>query len=83
MIMENPDRPLDKRLPPEKELMHFKAVVRSVMIDASKVLANIELLSHGAELEEKIALLDHYLDYTRRLCERDIAEAGDQEAGQQ
>ena len=80
LIMENPERPLDKRLPPEKELMHFKAVVRSVMIDASKVLANIELLSHGAELEEQIALLDHYLDYTRRLCERDIQEAGDKEA---
>ena len=80
MIMENPDRPLDKRLPPEKELMHFKAVVRSVMIDASKVLANIELFSHGAELEEQIELLDHYLDYTRRLCERDTQEAGGKEA---
>jgi hypothetical protein len=83
MIMENPERPLDKRLPPEKELMHFKAVVRSVMIDASKVLANIELLSHGAEPEEQIALLDHYLDYTRRLCERDVPEVGDQEVEQQ
>jgi len=80
MIMENLERPLDNRLPPEKELVHFKAVVRSVMIDASKILANIELLSHGAELEEQIALLDHYLDYTRRLCERDVTEAGDQEA---
>jgi uncharacterized small protein (DUF1192 family) len=82
MIMENPERPLDKRLPPEKELMHFKAVVRTVMIDASKVLAYIELLSHG-ELEEQIALLDHYLDYTRRLCERDVPEVGDQEVEQQ
>ena len=80
MIMENLERPLDNRLPPEKELVHFKAVVRSVMIDASKILANIELLSHGAELEEQIALFDHYLDYTRRLCERDVTEAGDQEA---
>ena len=52
MIMENPEQPLNKRLTPEKELLHFKAVVRSVMIDAAKVLANIELLSHGAELEE-------------------------------
>jgi hypothetical protein len=49
MLMENPERPLDKPLPPEKELMHFKAVVRSVMLDASKVLANIELLVHGAD----------------------------------
>ena len=80
MIMENPEHPLDKRLPPEKELMHFKGVVRSVMIDASKVLANIELLSNGAELEEQIELLDHYLDYTRRLCESDTHGVGGQKA---
>ena len=77
MLMENPERPLDKPLSPEKELMHFKAVVRSVMLDASKVLANIELLVHGAEVEEQMSLLDHCLDYTRRLCERDITEASD------
>jgi hypothetical protein len=53
------------------------------MSDASKVLVNIELLSHGAELEQQIALLDHYLDYTQRLCESDIQEAGDQKAEQQ
>lgn len=52
----------DRNLPPEQELMHFKAIVRSVMIDASKVLANIELMSHGDELEDQISLLDHYLD---------------------
>jgi len=80
MLMENPEYPLDKPSSPEKELMHFRAVVRSVMLDASKVLANIELLVHGAEVEEKMSLLDHYLDYTRRLCERDIPEAGDKEA---
>jgi hypothetical protein len=78
MLMENPERPLDK-LSPEKELMHFKAVVRSVMLDASKVLANIELIVHGAEVEEQMSLLDHYLDYTRRLCERDIKDATDKE----
>jgi hypothetical protein len=50
-----------------------------VMIDASKVLANIELLSHGAELEEQIELLDYYLNYTRRLCERDARETDGKE----
>ena len=60
--------------------MHFKAVVRSVMLDASKVLANIELLVHGTEVEEQMSLLDHYLDYTRRLCERNVPEVGDKEA---
>jgi len=83
MIMENPESSSAKRLPPEKELRHFKAVVRSLMIDASKVLANIELLSHGAELEEQIALFDHCLDHTQRLCENNMQEAGDQEAEQQ
>ncbi|MFC1901475.1 hypothetical protein ACFLX3_00900 [Chloroflexota bacterium] len=80
LIMENPERPLDKQLPPEKELMHFKAVVRSIMIDASKVLGYIELEAHGAEIEEQISLLDHYLDYTRRLCESDTHGVGDQKA---
>jgi hypothetical protein len=79
MLMENTERPSDKPLSPEKELMHFKGVVRSVMLDASKVLANIELLVHGAEVEEQMSLLDHYLDYTRRLCERDIKDATDKE----
>ena len=77
MIMENPERPLDKQLPPEKELMHFKAVVRSIMMDASKVLGYIELEAHGTETEEQISLLDHYLDYTRRLCESDTHGVGD------
>ncbi len=45
-----------------------------------KVLAHIELLVHGAELQEQMSLLDHYLDYTRRLCRREIVEAGDKEA---
>ena len=66
-----------KKLPPEEELKHFKAVVKSLMNDASKVLAEIELLSHGAEIEEKISLLDHYLDHTTRLCESDREKTGD------
>jgi hypothetical protein len=83
MVMKNQGRSSGKQLPPEQELRHFKAVVRSLMIDASKVLANIELLSHGVKLEEQIALLDHYLDYTQRLCESDMQEAVDQKAEQQ
>lgn len=66
-------------LTPEKELEYFKGVIRSLMYDASKVLAHIELLSHGAEIEEKIRLLDHYLDHTRRLCESRREEATDLE----
>jgi len=66
-IMKKPDSSLPMRSP-EEELKHFKAAVRSVMIAASKTLAHIELLSHGAGIEE-ISLLDHYLDYTQRLCE--------------
>ena len=66
-------------LTPEKELEYFKGVVRSLMYDASKALAHIELLSHGAEIEEEIHLLDHYLDHTRRLCESPKEEVGDWE----
>ena len=78
--MEKPDSPSPRKLSPEEELKHFKAIVRSVMMDASKVLGYLELEVHGAEIEEQISLLDHYLDYTRRLCERDVPEVGDQEA---
>ena len=49
------------------------------LLDASKALAHIELLSHGAEIEEEIHLLDHYLDHTRRLCESPKEEVGDWE----
>lgn len=75
--MKNPDSSLPK-ITPEKELKHFKAIVRSIMIDAFKTLAPIELLSHGAEIEEEISLLDQYLNYTERLCE---SETGDQKRG--
>ena len=81
--MEKLDGSSPRKSPREEELKHFKAVVRSVMMDASKVLGYIELEVHGAEIEEQISLLDHYLDYTRRLCERDVPEVGDQEAEQQ
>ena len=47
------------------------------MDDASEVLGRIELLSHGAEIEEEIDLLDHYLDHTRRLCESVKEEQAD------
>jgi len=79
--MEKSDDSLAKNgeLTPEKELEYFKGVVRSLMYDASKVLAHIELLSHGAEIEEEIHLLDHYLDHTRRLCESHREEATDLE----
>jgi len=69
--MKRSDEPSSrgKKLPPEEELRHFKNVVKSLTNDVSKVITEIELLSHGADIEEQIHLLDHYLDYTRRLCE--------------
>ena len=74
--MENLDGSSPRKLPPEEELKHFKAIVRSVMMDASKVLGHIELLVHGAEIEEQMSLLDQYLDYTQRLCESHNEETG-------
>ena len=56
-------------LPPEEELRHFKGVVKSLMQDASKVLAQLELEVSGAEAERLMELLDHYLSYTERFCE--------------
>jgi hypothetical protein len=81
--MENPYSSPTRKLSPEEELKHFKAVVRSIMMDASKVLGYIELEVHGAELEEQIALLDHYLDYTQRLCESGMQEDVNQKGEQQ
>lgn len=46
MVMKNQRCSSGKQLSPEQELRYFKAIVRSLMIDASKVLADIELLSH-------------------------------------
>ncbi|MBI4645829.1 MAG: hypothetical protein HY738_04300 [Bacteroidia bacterium] len=57
------------QLTPEEKIKHFKNVVKVLMNDASKVLAEIELISKGDEMEEKISLLNHYVDYTKRLCE--------------
>jgi hypothetical protein len=46
-------------LPPEVELRHFKGVVKSLMQDESKVLAELELEVSGPEDERLIELLDH------------------------
>jgi hypothetical protein len=57
-----------KGLPPEVELHHFKGVVKSLMQDASKALALLELEVSGAEAERLMELLDHYL--IRLSCSR-------------
>ncbi len=64
----------EKEISAEEELKHFKNVVKSLMRDAINVLAEIELFSHGEELEEKISILNHYLDYTLRLSEGKMDE---------
>lgn len=54
----------------------FKAVMRTVLIDALKTLEGIEVeweLDHNSqELREKLHLLQHYLGYLKRACERKI-----------
>ena len=63
-------KPPEGRLPPEEELRLIKGVVKSLMRDASKVLAQIELLEvSGAEVDELIHLLDQYLSYAEHLCD--------------
>lgn len=49
---------------------YFKAIVKSLVSDSEKVLGEIELLSNGKELVEKIDLLSQYLSYIKRLCDR-------------
>ena len=56
-------------VPPEVELHHFKGVVRSLMRDASEVLAELELEVSGAEVERLTELLDHYISYTQHFCD--------------
>lgn len=52
-----------------ESLIHFKSVIENLMKNASKALGEIELSCSAPEVKEKISLLDHYLDYARRLCE--------------
>jgi len=51
----------------------FKAVTRSVLVDALKVLEDTDVeweIDHKSqELREKFHLLRHYLDYLKRFCE--------------
>ena len=66
---KNKVKPNEVELPPEEELRAFQSLVKSLMQDASEVLGQIEMEVSGAEAEELIHQLDHYLDYTQRLCE--------------
>jgi len=54
-----------------EQLRHFKALVKSLMGQAESIIADMELSAQGSGMEEKIAMLDHCIDYTRRLCEYD------------
>ena len=54
-----------------EQLKHFKAVVKSLMGQAESIIADMELSARGSGIEDKIAMLDHCIDYTRRLCEFD------------
>ena len=62
-------QPMSAMVAEAEEMRHFKAVIRSLMGQAESILADIELSARGKGLEDKIAALDHCIDYTRRLCE--------------
>ena len=64
-------RPMAQAVSESEELRHFKAVVKSLMNQAQSLLGDLELSAHGENIEEKIAALDHCVDFTRRLCEQD------------
>ena len=54
----------------KKNSNNFKNVVKSVMNDASKVLAEMELFSHGAEVEEKLSLRLFHKLYNKIMYEQ-------------
>ncbi len=63
--------PAENIVPPEEELRLFRGVVKSLMRDASKVLGEMMLQSHGTKLEQSALLLDSYIGYTMRFCENE------------
>jgi hypothetical protein len=60
---------VNRKLELNESLTYFKSVIKNLMKNASKVLGEIELGCSAPEIKEKISLLDHYIDYARRLCE--------------
>ena len=58
-----------------EQMKHFKNVVRSLMEQAEGILGELQMTAEGKGVEEKIAMLDHCLDYTRRLCEYDPSKS--------
>lgn len=52
-------KPGREGLPPEEELRHFRGVAKSLLQDASKVLAELELEVSSPEAERLMELLDH------------------------
>lgn len=60
---------VNRKLELNEALTHFKSVIKNLMKNASRVLGKIELGCSIPEIKEKISLLDHYLECTRRLCD--------------
>jgi hypothetical protein len=56
-----------------REMKDFKIVTKSLVVEALKVLEDIqvewELDRDSEELREKFLLLEHYLDYLKRFSE--------------
>jgi len=59
----------ERNVSPGEKLRLFKGVVKSLMNDADKVLAEMVLDSTSPEIEEHIHHLGHIVDHTQRLCE--------------
>lgn len=51
------------------ELKQFKVVVKSLIGQAEMILGELRTVADGIEVEQKVVMLGHCLDYTRRLCE--------------
>jgi len=76
-MLKTKERTTGKLKPKVKEeLDSFKAVTRNLVINAEKVVEEMDGLcivcGQTEEMAEKYHLLKHYLDYLRRFCEGEV-----------
>jgi hypothetical protein len=52
----------------DDSLRVFRNVVRSLMKDASRAVADVDAAADPGELKERLDLVGHYIRYTLRYC---------------
>ena len=57
------------KLTPEEELRLFRGLVRSLTCSAAETLDDLGMWCKDPEQFERCLLVQHYLDYLKRLCD--------------